>query len=183
MRSMYCNNIKINCYNYKINFYYSQQTPESNFSRQDQTQVFARGNEDDWEFSRFWRCRQRWVSSTNGGMLKNSFPLYAILFTVPPQLLWLSGLIPSLFPDIFPALTALSLYTICCLWHDTSEKQERLPRIQHQNTVRPYHHLDSLNKVQLRGEKSPNKNQPSSLLHKQQQTLHSLQSTNASKFD
>lgn len=165
MRPRYCSNIKINCYNYKINFYYSQQTPESNFSRQDQTQVFARGNEDDWEFSCFWRCGQTWVSSTNGGMLKNSFPLYAILFTVPSQLLWLSGLIPSHFPDIFPALTALSLYTICCLWHDTSEKQERLPRIQHQNTVRPYHHPDSLNKVQLRGEKSPNKNQPSSLLH------------------
>lgn len=34
----------------------------------------------------------------------------AILFTVPPQLLWLSGLIPSHFPDTSPALTAVSLY-------------------------------------------------------------------------
>lgn len=69
MRPMYCSNTKINFYNYKIDFYYSQQTPQSNFSMQDQTQVFARGIEDNCEFSCFWRCGQTRVSSTNGGML------------------------------------------------------------------------------------------------------------------
>lgn len=96
------------------------------------------------------------------GVPAELLPLPAVLPAVLLQLLWLFGLIPSHFPDIFTALTALPFCTVCCLWPDTSEKQESAQGLQLQDSVRPYHHLDTLNKLQLQ---EKNKRKETKSLH------------------
>lgn len=99
------------------------------------------------------------------GVPAELLPLPAVLPAVLLQLLCLFGLIPSHFPGTFPALTALSFCTVCCLWPDTSEKQESAQGLQLQDSVRPYHHLDTLNKLQLQEKKQKKRNQKSAIYH------------------